>query len=174
MLRDDARNEAYRDGISRAIRELERRHGAGAARVLDIGTGSGLLAMMACDAGAGAVTACECFSPVARCAALCIADNGLSGAITLVPRASTEMTQQDMRDARRAHLLVREPKREEEKRVAEEGGRRRVEGRCREGGREKRHEGVSVWRETETRVTAAETVERCRSTACATCAARTC
>ena len=75
--------------------------------MLDIGTGSGLLAMMACAAGAGNVTACECFSPVARCAAQCIADNGLEESITLVAKASTEMTQEDMRGGRRAHLLVR-------------------------------------------------------------------
>ena len=106
MLRDDARNEAYQDGIRRAVRELERRHGAGSVRVLDIGTGSGLLAMMACAAGAGAVTACECFAPVARSAAQCIADNSLEERITLVARASTEMTQADMRDGRPAHLLV--------------------------------------------------------------------
>ena len=74
--------------------------------MLDIGTGSGLLAMMACAAGAGGVTACECFAPVARSAAQCIADNGLEERIKLVARASTEMTQEDMYGGQRAHLLV--------------------------------------------------------------------
>ena len=106
MLRDDSRNDAYQDGIRRAVLALEGRHGQGAVRVLDIGTGSGLLAMMACAAGAGGVTACECFAPVARSAAQCIADNGLEERIKLVARASTEMTQEDMYGGQRAHLLV--------------------------------------------------------------------
>ncbi len=106
MLRDVSRNEAYQNGIRRAVRALEEHHGKGSVRVLDIGTGSGLLAMMACAAGAGSVTACECFAPVARSASQCIADNGLEEHITLVARASTEMTQADMRGGQRAHLLV--------------------------------------------------------------------
>ena len=49
MLRDDARNKAYRDGIARAIGTIH--DGGGVSSVLDIGTGSGLLAMMAKQAG---------------------------------------------------------------------------------------------------------------------------
>jgi len=49
MLRDDARNKAYRDGIARAISDTNTSKGS--SSVLDIGTGSGLLAMMAKRSG---------------------------------------------------------------------------------------------------------------------------
>ena len=49
MLRDDTRNKAYRDGLERAIAGINTRQGS--SSVLDIGTGSGLLAMMAQRAG---------------------------------------------------------------------------------------------------------------------------
>ena len=76
--------------------------------VLDIGTGSGLLAMMAHRAGAARTTACECFAPVGRAAAACLAANDLSDAVTLVHKASTQMSETDLRDARRAHVIVNE------------------------------------------------------------------
>jgi len=46
-------------------------------RVLDIGTGSGLLALLAARAGAAAVTACEVFPNVARAAQRVVNANGL-------------------------------------------------------------------------------------------------
>ena len=49
--------------------------------VLDIGTGTGLLAMMAASEGADSVTACEEFPPMAECASRVIADNGLADKI---------------------------------------------------------------------------------------------
>src|SRR4029078_3783548 len=61
-------------------------------RVLDIGTGAGLLAMMAAHAGAASVTTCESVALIAERAREIIALNGLSERITVVPRRSIELT----------------------------------------------------------------------------------
>lgn len=50
-------NQKYYQGLKRAIHQM---HQWGqAAHVLDIGTGTGLLSMMAAASGADSVTACE-------------------------------------------------------------------------------------------------------------------
>lgn len=51
--------------------------------VLDIGTGTGLLSMMAAKLGADTVVACEEFRPMAECAERVIRDNGYDGKIKL-------------------------------------------------------------------------------------------
>lgn len=82
MLRDQERNAAYRKAIERF---------APGRRVLDIGTGSGLLAMMAARAGAKRVYACEANSMLAASARAVIARNGLSERITVFDRHSTRL-----------------------------------------------------------------------------------
>lgn len=72
MLHDHRRNGAYRAAIERF---------APGRTVLDIGTGSGLLAMMAARAGAERVYACEEDSMLAASARKIIAANGLSDRI---------------------------------------------------------------------------------------------
>jgi len=52
-------------------------------RVLDIGTGTGLLAMMAAALGADIVTAVEEFAPMAECAQKCISRNGFKDKVNL-------------------------------------------------------------------------------------------
>jgi type II protein arginine methyltransferase len=74
MLRDAARNAAYRTAIEAA---------APGRVVLDIGTGSGLLAMIAARAGAARVIACEANPLVAEAARRIIAANGLAEVITI-------------------------------------------------------------------------------------------
>ena len=83
MMADRKRNEAYEAAIRRA---------APGKRVLDIGTGAGLLALMAARAGAAKVTTCEAVSLIAERAREIIAKNGLSDRITVVPMKSTAMS----------------------------------------------------------------------------------
>ena len=74
MLFDAPRNAAYRAAIERF---------APGRRVLDIGTGSGLLAMMAARAGAAQVVACEANPLIAATAREIITANGLADRITV-------------------------------------------------------------------------------------------
>jgi type II protein arginine methyltransferase len=74
MLRDHPRNAAYR----RAIEAV-----AAGRVVLDIGSGSGLLAMMAARAGAAHVHTCEMLPQLAATAREIIAANDLSDRITV-------------------------------------------------------------------------------------------
>ena len=82
MLEDAQRNRAYR----KAIEKL-----APGRRVLDIGTGSGLLAMMAARAGAASVVACEQDPRLAKTARDIIAANGLANRITVIDRPSFQL-----------------------------------------------------------------------------------
>ncbi|XP_058835290.1 protein arginine N-methyltransferase 7 [Topomyia yanbarensis] len=108
MCHDWERNQKY----DRALQvTIERLHGDGKeAHVLDIGTGSGLLSMMAVRAGADSVTACEAFRPMADCAERVIAANAkVTNRIRLVKKKSTEMKVGPGQDLeRRANVLVTE------------------------------------------------------------------
>jgi type II protein arginine methyltransferase len=98
MMDDSKRNESYEAAIRRA---------APGKRVLDIGTGAGLLALMAARAGAASVTTCETVGLIAARAREIIAQNSLSDRITVIPKSSTDMTvPRDMPE--RAELLVTE------------------------------------------------------------------
>lgn len=91
MLHDAERNELYGGAITDAVRRLTERAGGRPPRVLDIGTGTGLLAMMAVDAGATDVTAYEAFDPMADVAARVIEANDMTDRITLVRARSTDV-----------------------------------------------------------------------------------
>ncbi|XP_062550761.1 protein arginine N-methyltransferase 7 [Armigeres subalbatus] len=107
MCHDWERNQKY----DRALRvTIERLHGAGQkVHVLDIGTGSGLLSMMAVRAGADSVTACEAFRPMADCAEQVIAANGMSGRIRLLKKKSTDIVVGSGKDMEhKANVLVTE------------------------------------------------------------------
>ena len=49
--------QAFQKAIARVVKKIKA--SAGAAHVVDLGTGSGLLAMMAATAGAASVVACD-------------------------------------------------------------------------------------------------------------------
>lgn len=83
MLNDHERNDAF------AV-ALERRMKPG-AHVLDIGSGTGLLAMMAAQAGAAKVTTCEVNPLLAEIARQLIDAHGMSDVITVVPKMSTDL-----------------------------------------------------------------------------------
>ena len=83
MIADEARNDAYREAIERAVTHD--------SVVLDIGTGSGLLAMMAARAGARRVYACEANPALAEAAREVVALNGLADRITVVEGMSTTL-----------------------------------------------------------------------------------
>lgn len=82
MLRDRARNADYRRAIDAVARDRV---------VLDIGTGSGLLAMMAARAGAAHVYACESEPMLAATAREIVAANGFADRITVFAKHSREL-----------------------------------------------------------------------------------
>jgi type II protein arginine methyltransferase len=99
MLNDGERNDALAVALERLVRP--------GAHVLDIGSGTGLLALMAARAGAGHVTTCETDPLLAELARQIVAANGMSEVISVVAKPSTELVPgQDL--PRRADLIVAE------------------------------------------------------------------
>lgn len=80
MLNDDARNDAYDRGIRAIVKPGD--------HVLEIGAGSGLLAMMAARAGAAHVTTCEVNPVLADVARQIVAANGMSDRVNVIGRKS--------------------------------------------------------------------------------------
>lgn len=105
MVNDRHRNSAYQHAIEQAVRFCKKRHGY--VHVLDIGSGSGLLAMMAAKAGANHVTAVECIRPLAECSKEIIAKNGFAGVIEVVIADSNKLTLHDLPRGK-GNLLVSE------------------------------------------------------------------
>lgn len=83
MINDDERNVAYNQALERAIRPGD--------LVLEIGTGSGIVSMMAARAGAGKVVTCEVLPVMADAAREIVAQNGYDDRITVVTKKSTQM-----------------------------------------------------------------------------------
>jgi type II protein arginine methyltransferase len=98
MMADKKRNEAYEAAIRRAVP---------GKRVLDIGTGAGLLALMSARAGAAKVTTCEAVALIAEKAKLIIAQNDMADRIHVIPMKSTSITVPQIMPER-AEVLVTE------------------------------------------------------------------
>jgi type II protein arginine methyltransferase len=98
IVRDDLRNSAYDDALRRGVKP--------GMRVLDIGSGTGLLAMMAARAGAEEVVSCEMNPAIAEAAAEIVSRNGYSNRVKVVPRRSDALEAADIGGG--ADLLVSE------------------------------------------------------------------
>jgi tetratricopeptide (TPR) repeat protein len=83
MMNDEQRNSAYDMALRKVVKPD--------SIVLDIGSGSGLLAMMAARAGAKHVYTCEVVKPLAEKAREIVATNGYSGAVTIINKKSTDL-----------------------------------------------------------------------------------
>ena len=88
MMQDERRNQAYDAALRRAITPQ--------SRVLEIGTGAGLLAMMAARAGAREVITCEVNPVVAATAREIIALNGFADRIRVIGKHSSKVTLDDL------------------------------------------------------------------------------
>ena len=102
MLHDTERNKLYYEGLKCAIKR--KRESGEKVHVLDIGTGTGLLAMMGAKLGADKVTAIEEFGPMYNCAKKVIEANGYGDKIVVIGKRSTEVDELD----ERANILVTE------------------------------------------------------------------
>jgi tetratricopeptide (TPR) repeat protein len=99
MMNDRGRNLAFQEALRATITPTD--------HVLDIGSGSGLLAMMALQAGAKQVTTCEAVDLVAAKAKEIIAANGYDDRIQVIPKKSTDIRiPEDLNS--RANVIVTE------------------------------------------------------------------
>lgn len=84
MVHDTARNEAFARAISTLVDPTQ--------LVLEIGAGSGLLAMLAARAGARRVVTCEENPALALAAVANVRSNGLADQVSVVAKPSTQLT----------------------------------------------------------------------------------
>ncbi len=99
MMNDTVRNDAYEKALKFALKK--------GGIVLDIGSGSGLLSMMAARHGATEVITCEVVSMVAEKAKVIIQRNGFADQIQVINKLSTTLVVgEDLTE--RADILVTE------------------------------------------------------------------
>ena len=84
MMNEKNRNQAYFDALKSVIKPN--------STVFEIGTGSGLLAMMAARLGAKQVTTCESVPLIAETAQQIIKDNHFEDKIKVISKKSTDIT----------------------------------------------------------------------------------
>ena len=79
----------YYEGLKKVIGKLKANNKY--VHVLDIGTGTGLLSMMAVSCGADKVTACEAFKPMIEVAKKCLKTNEMQDKVNIIEKRSTEI-----------------------------------------------------------------------------------
>jgi hypothetical protein len=84
MLNDEIRNQAFEKAIKSAVKP--------GCSLLDIGTGTGFLAMVASRAGAKRVVGCESVGFLAETARKILQQNGLEGDISILHKRSQDLT----------------------------------------------------------------------------------
>lgn len=99
MMNEEARNRPYHDALQAAVQPDK--------LVFEIGTGSGLLAMMAARLGAREVVSCEAVRLVADTASRVVAHNGFAQQVRVLAKPSYEV-QLGADLPRQADLLVHE------------------------------------------------------------------
>ncbi len=87
MMNDTRRNDCFERAIRRALAIR-----GTSAQILDIGTGSGLLSMMAAREGATNIVTCETVPAIARVAQEIVAENGYGEQIKVIGRSSTALS----------------------------------------------------------------------------------
>jgi type III protein arginine methyltransferase len=83
IVRDAVRNGAYEAALKRAVTSK--------SNVLEVGTGTGILAMMAARAGAASVVTCEMVPAIADVARKIIAHNGFSDRVRVIAKKSYDL-----------------------------------------------------------------------------------
>jgi type II protein arginine methyltransferase len=99
IVRDAGRNGAYEAALKRAVTSK--------SNVLEVGTGTGILAMMAARAGAASVVTCEMIPAIADAARRIIARNGFSDRVRVIAKKSYDLDP-DTDMGARSDLLVLE------------------------------------------------------------------
>jgi predicted RNA methylase len=99
MMNDHNRNAFYRDALKAAVKPTD--------MVLEIGTGSGLLAMLSARAGADHVYAIEANKNLADLAAHIMGENGMADNITIINKLSTHV-EAEIDLPKKANVLVSE------------------------------------------------------------------
>ncbi len=83
LINDPLRTQAFREALAAVVTP--------GCTVLEIGTGSGILAILAAQAGAGRVVTCEHQPLMARIAKEIVRDNGLEDTITVIAKGSDQL-----------------------------------------------------------------------------------
>ncbi|KNC75168.1 hypothetical protein SARC_12301 [Sphaeroforma arctica JP610] len=118
MVHDTERNLRYQEAIVKAVEKIRVKREADIAEgketdpilVLDIGAGTSLLSLMAAEAGADEVVACELFEPMVRVAREVVKTSNFADRIKIIHKRSDEVDigEDDEDLPARADLLVAE------------------------------------------------------------------